>query len=267
MRKIKRKNYKDWQSYYWNYQKFLAKDYYIPYLRKNSSNFNRTANINILDIGCGNGGFLYAFKKDFKKNIKVNGIDIKKFSSWDKNPTDYSVHNILKNENDNFIEKYDLIILRDVIEHINFKDKKRFMRIVTSFLKNEGEILVTFPPYLSPFGLHQQTILKSFLKYFPFLSILPESILKIIVNRFEDEDIWQKIAEIIDSGMTISYFKKILNRTGLKIYKQRYFSVRPSHQIRYGVKTLRSPFGSIPFLREFLVLGTCYILKIKNPTS
>ena len=134
-------------------------------------------------------------------------------------------------------------------------------------MKADGEMLVTFPPYLSPFGLHQQAIMKSFLKYIPFLSLLPKPVLERIVKRFENEDIWLEIEEIIDSGMTVSKFKKILKRTGLNIYKKSHFLIRPSHQIRYGAKTLRSPFGYFPVIREFLVLGTCYILKNKNPSS
>jgi len=226
-------------------------------------------NLSAIDVGCGNGGFIDALRAVAGKSSKesIKGIEIKTFNSWDSSKTDYSIHNILKDDNKDYKQKYDLVILRDVIEHIHKMDKERFMMEAASFLKFDGEMLVTFPPYLSPFGLHQQAIMKSFLKYIPFLSLLPKSALKKIVNRFEDNDIWLEIEEIIDSGMTISNFKKILKRTGLTIYKKRYFSIRPSHQIRYGAKALRSPFGYLPVIREFLVLGTCYILKMKNPST
>ena len=270
MRRVKKEDYNSWQSYYWNYQRILAEDYYIPYLLENSATLKfKLNNFSAIDIGCGNGGFIDAFKTINKKSSEsvIKGIEIKKFSSWSNRDTDYSVHNILEDSNKNYKQKYDLVILRDVIEHIHKGDKDHFIKEAASFMKTNGEMLVTFPPYLSPFGLHQQAIMKSFLKYIPFLSLLPKSALKRIVNQFEDEDTWLEIEEIIDSGMTISNFKKILKRTGLTIYKKRHFSIRPSHQIRYGAKTLRSPFGCLPIIREFLISGTCYILKIKSPSS
>jgi 2-polyprenyl-3-methyl-5-hydroxy-6-metoxy-1,4-benzoquinol methylase len=270
MRHIKKEDYNTWQSYYWTYQKILAEDYYIPYLLENSSALKfKLKNFSVIDIGCGNGGFIDAFQTINEKSSEslIKGIELKKFSSWSNTETDYSVHNILEKDNKNYKKKYDLVILRDVIEHIDKRDKYHFINEAASFMKTDGEMLLTFPPYLSPFGLHQQSIMKSFLRYIPFLSLLSKATLKRIIKRFECEDIWLKIEEIIDSGMTISNFKKILKRTNLAIYKQRYFTIRPSHQIRYGAKTLRSPFGHVPLIREFLVLGTCYILKIKNPSS
>ena len=265
MRKIKKQNYKSWELYYWAYQNVLAEDYYIPYVNLYSSNIkNDLASINILDVGCGNGGFLNAFKKNFKKSTNVDGIDIKKFSSWNNKPANYNIHNILKDNNNAYSKKYDLVILRDVIEHIELKDKEEFMKIVAGFIKPTGEILATFPPYLSPFGLHQQAIMKSFLKYIPYLSLIPKKILKVVIKYFESEDIWLKIEEIINSGMSISNFKKILKNTNLKIINDTYFTIRPSHEIRYGLKTIKSPLGHFPLLREFLILGTCFILKNKN---
>ena len=192
MRRVKKEDYNSWQSYYWDYQRILAEDYYIPYLLENSAALKfKLKSFSAIDIGCGNGGFIDAFKtiNERASESAINGIEIKKFSSWRNRDADYSVHNILEDDNKNYRQKYDLVILRDVIEHIHKKDKDQFMIEAASFLKFDGEMLVTFPPYLSPFGLHQQAIMKSFLKYIPFLSLLPKSILKAIVNQFENEDL------------------------------------------------------------------------------
>ena len=261
MKNIKLSDFSSWEDYYWEYQNLLAKEYYIPYLK----NQKILLNSNVLDVGCGNGGFISAIRSiNSTSSHMIKGIDIKAFRSWEDDNTNYNVHNILDDNNKDYQKKYDLIILRDVIEHIHKKDKKRFMLEIISFLNQDGKIFVTFPPYLSPFGLHQQAIMKSFLKYIPFLSLIPRFILKKLICRFESKAIWVEIKEIIDSGMTIFAFKKILKQVGLEIYRKRYFSIRPSHEIRYGIKTLKSPFGCFPLVREFLVLGTCYILKVKN---
>ena len=61
--------------------------------------------------------------------------------------------------------------------------------------------------------------------------------------------------------LAINGFKKLINESKLSIFNQRFFTIRPSHEIRYNVKSFQSPFGNIPLIRELLVLGTCYLLK------
>ena len=126
MRKTKRKDYDSWQSYYWSYQKILAEDYYIPYLLSNSNALkSKASNFSAIDIGCGNGGFVDAvnsINENFSKG-SIRGIEIKKFSSWNNSKTTYSVHNILKDDNKDYRQKYDMVILRDVIEHIHKVEK------------------------------------------------------------------------------------------------------------------------------------------------
>ena len=261
MKQIRKKDYKSWESYYWDYQSTLSEEYYLPYIIKYGKSLSRKAS-KVIDIGCGNGGFIANIGKNINQTVK--GIDIKEFNTWNNQYADYKVHNILNDDNKKYIGKYDLVILRDVIEHIDKKYKINFIKKAASFMSNDGEMLVTFPPYLSPFGLHQQALMKSFLRIIPFLSILPKKILKILVMKFETEDIWNKTEEIIDSSMTIRGFKKLLKYSNLIIAKKRYFSIRPSHEIRYGVKSFRSPLGVFPIIREFFILGTCYIIKHNN---
>ena len=262
MRRVRKGDYDSWQSYYWDYQQILAEDYYIPYL-ENEGNLS-TSNIkSIIDIGCGKGGFIDAVNSRFNKNSNCLslGIDIKSFKTWKGRNTHYKVHNILKDDNKNHKNKYDLVILRDVIEHIPAQFKQNFIETARDFMSNNGKMLITFPPYLSPFGLHQQAIMKSFLKKTPYLSALPKILIKKLTAKFESAETWAEIAEIIDSGMTISNFKKLIKETNLTAYNQKFFTIRPSHEIRYNVKYLQSPFGSIPLIREFLISGTCYLLK------
>ena len=262
MRRIRKDSYESWQSYYWDYQQILAEDYYIPYL-KNKGKISTLNTKSIIDIGCGNGGFIDAVKSSFNKksNCLSLGIDIKDFKTWEGKNTDYRVHNILEDDNADYKKKYDLVILRDVIEHIPNQYKQKFINTARDFMNDSGKMLITFPPYLSPFGLHQQALMKSFLKKTPYLSIFPKNVLKRLTMKLEDTDTWNKVEEIIDSSMTISGFKKLINQANMSISMQHFFTVRPSHEIRYNVKSFQSPFGSIPLIREFLVLGTCYLLK------
>ena len=256
MKRVYQKDYSDWSEYYYQYQYTLAKEHYIPYLASNSISLH---NVSIIDVGCGDGGFVSAFPKASNKI----GIEIKEFPWKDAENTRFEVHNILIQDNTKFIKKYDLVILRDVIEHIDLKHKELFINNAKSFLNKKGKILITFPPYYSPFGLHQQALMKSFLRKIPYLSLLPLSFIRILCRLFEDKEVLKEIQEIVNSGMTIANFKSIIKHSDLKICNEEYFSVRPSHEIRYGFKTKKACFSKVPLLREFFVLGTSYIIEKK----
>ncbi len=256
MKRVYKKDYSNWSDYYYQYQYTLAKEHYIPYLISNDVSLS---NISIIDVGCGNGGFISAFPNTSKKT----GVEIKKFPWKNVKNRTFQVHNILTQDNSSFIKKYDLVIIRDVIEHIDLKYKEEFMDTIKNFLKENGKILVTFPPYFSPFGMHQQALMKSFLKKIPFLSLLPLSSIRILCSIFEDKDTLKDLEEIARSRMTIKNFNSIVKSLNLKIYNEEYFLVRPSHEIRYGFKMKRACFSQVPLLRELFVLGTSYIIQKK----
>ena len=51
---------------------------------------------------------------------------------------------------------------------------------------------------------------------------------------------------------------------GLEIcYDERYF-IRPSHEIRYGLKMRKVNWMKIPILEEIMVSGCTFILKLKD---
>lgn len=68
----------------------------------------------MLDVGCGNGAYVHYIDAAF--NRKVHGVDYKKFSSWNKNKSLFTVGNIqqLKFKDDSF----DTILCFEVLEHI-----------------------------------------------------------------------------------------------------------------------------------------------------
>ena len=71
--------------------------------------------------------------------------------------------------------------------------------------------------------------MKSFLKRVPYLSILPKSTLEKLITKFESKDTWIEVEEIIDSAMTISGFKKLVNESKLSIFNQRFFTSKNRH--------------------------------------
>ena len=126
-----------------------------------------------------------------------------------------------------------------------------------------SRLLITFPQFYSPFGLHQQAILKSILRFIPFLGWLPKTIIKFLLSITNQLDKWVDIEEIKDCRMTIQNFRKLVAICGLEIcYHERYF-FRPSHEIRYDVKMRKLNWLNIPVLEEIFVSGCTFILKMK----
>ena len=260
LNKINLSDFPNWKSYYFSYQKKLAESYYIPLLKKTGVRIG--INTKILDVGCGNGGFISAFSdlSDY-----CNGLEIKKFDWYENKNLKIFVGDITSKEvRDKLFDNYDVIILRDVIEHIFSSEKVDFLKSIVLYMNENSKLLVTFPPFYSSFGLHQQTILKSPLRLVPFLGWLPKIVLKYLLKTFNQKDKWTDIREIKESGMTIGGFENLIEQCGLKICFKENYLIRPSHQIRYGLKMKKLNWFKVPLLKEIIISGCTYIIKKRH---
>ena len=172
-------NYK----YYWNYQFKLGLEAIHPYLVKNKS---FETNYSVIEIGSAEGGVLHALGLKgastlIGTDIAKNRIEIGlKISNLLNIKTNYYIHNILTDEiPENWIQKFDLVLLRDVIEHL--EDTETTLKNIKKLLKPNGKIFITFPPYYSPFGGHQHTLGLKIAKI-PYLHLLPTQAFKTIIT-------------------------------------------------------------------------------------
>ncbi len=260
MQQLQVKDFPNWTEYYWTYQYVLAKDYYLPLFA--GQNIFMTGK-RILDVGCGHGGFTAALAD---AGAQCVGVEIKPFD-WKPhaNVTFMAIDITQANIEQKIGKNFDMVILRDVIEHIPIEQKRPFLQAIKRLTKPGGLLLTTFPPFYSPFGLHQQTLLTSRLKRIPFLSWLPKTALRALCRLFgEEEKNIALVFEIADCRMPIYRFKRLTKELNLVPRLQVFHLVRPSHEIRYGMKTRLSPFAPIPLLNEVLVSGCAYLLAWKN---
>jgi len=105
----------------------------------------------ILEIGFGNGSFLgYAVSQKFNYDgveSNQNLVDL----AIDNNFSAYTSLDKINRET-----KYDLIILFDVIEHINADAVEEFFKEMNVHLEETGSIFLRFPNGSSPLGLGNQ---------------------------------------------------------------------------------------------------------------
>ncbi len=256
---------------YFNEQSSTINKYVLPFINKI---INIDKNTSVLEIGCGEGGNLKPFLDIGCK--RVVGVDMSKgkienankfFSNhFNRDNIEFIFSNIYDIDD---IGQFDIIITRDVLEHIH--GKERFMDFVKKFIKPDGKFFLGFPPWHNPFGGHQQMCESKILSKTPFFHIFPKSIYKLILKLFKESD--AKIAgllEIKETGITIERFERILKKTGYKKDKVLYYFINPNYETKFGLKPRKQlkVISSIPYLKNFLITTNYYIVSpIKNSKS
>ena len=246
------------EKHFYEQQEF-SKSYLMPYLRRHIPDFE---NAEILEIGCGEAGFLDILHQS---GVSATGIEIEAGrikTALDKNP---NLKIILGDITDPAVVKqmgrqFDLIIMRDVIEHI--KDRDTMFANLRKLLKPEGYLYITFPPRFSGFAGHQQNG-KSILRYLPYLHLLPVPLIRLLAKSFrEREEVIYQVIINYQIGLTIRRFTQLYRLYGFTPVIRELFIFRPIYQIRFKVTPRRIP--NIPGLREFIAFGSEYLLR-KNP--
>jgi cyclopropane fatty-acyl-phospholipid synthase-like methyltransferase len=128
-----KKQFPVWKKYY---AKFLPAD----------------GNAKILDIGCGNGGFVYFLQTLKFKNAEGIDISREQIASAHK----LGIKNVIQADIKEFlpghVEMYDLILARDIIEHLTKDEILDVLETIYKSLKVDGLFIVQSPNGESPFS-------------------------------------------------------------------------------------------------------------------
>lgn len=251
---------------YFNEQVITTEKYVIPFLNEF---LTIDSNLEVLEIGCGEGGNLKPF---LDIGCSVTGVDLaegkiengKKYFEDHPNNTKVKLltEDIYDSKN---LAQYDLIIMRDVIEHIH--DQNRFMNYVKKFLKPNGKFFLAFPPWYNPFGGHQQICNSSLLSVLPYYHILPTPIYKGVLKLFgEGEAKIDGLLEIKETGITIERFENILQSNEYSIIQKRNYFINPNYEIKFGFKprTGIPIISSIPYFKNFVITSAYYLVSNNN---
>lgn len=255
------------KNVYFHYQYLTSKEYIIPYL-EDCMDFNQK--LNVLEIGCAEAGVLKAF---CDLGHRCTGIELnhervllaQKF--MEKEVQTGQIRFISKNIHDidpkaDIKGGFDLIILKDVIEHI--ENQALFISQVRKLLKKGGKIFFAFPPWQMPFGGHQQVCTNKYLAKLPYYHLLPKFIYKGILKLFKEPCYTIKeLLEIKATGISIERFEKIIKQNDFKIIKKTFFLFNPIYKYKFGLKPRLQYklIAKIPYLRNFLTTAVYYLIE------
>ncbi|MGB5030040.1 MAG: class I SAM-dependent methyltransferase [Chitinophagaceae bacterium] len=251
---------------YFDIQVLNAEKYVIPFIEEK---FPVKAGMRILEIGCGEGGVLKAFINKGCEGVGVEldaprVVDANKFLTEDiaAGRLRFVVKDIYEVDvKKDFNGLFDIIVLKDVIEHIH--DQAKLIGWMKNFLKPGGIVFFGFPPWYMPFGGHQQ-ICKSRISRLPYIHLLTKGMYKwVLRNRKENVE---EMMEIRDTGISIERFEKICKKEGYTLFHTGHYLINPIYEWKFGWKP-RKQIGLIkliPFFRNFLTTCVYYIIQPDN---
>ena len=245
----------------------VTKNHIVPYIE---DGFPIKQGMNVLEIGCGEAGVLKAF---LERGCQCTGIEL------DASRIEYAKE-FLKDDVDkgniNFLSKdiylvdpieelgrtYDIIILKDVIEHIHNQEK--FVPQLHKFLKEGGVVFFAFPPWMMPYGGHQQILPPKIASVLPYYHLLPgplyPGLMKLLGVNKPGIDF---MLETKSTGISIERFNRIIKASNFELIDEKFYLFNPIYEHKFGIKprTQTKIISGIPWVRNFLTMGVYALVK------
>ena len=251
---------------YINEQIFTTEKYIVPFIQLEKK---IDESVQVLEIGCGEAGNLKPF---LDMGCKCTGVD---FSTpkIEKGKAYFANHSLMKNlrlisediyKTTEFHAQFDIIIVRDVIEHIHDQDK--FLALMKNLIAPGGVAFFAFPPWQNPFGGHQQICNSKILSSLPYFHLLPVALYKNVLKIFgESADKITSLLEIKETGISLERFERLVAKNGyVQVLKTLYF-INPNYEVKFGLKPrkLFPVLGKMPYFRNYFSTCGYYLIKQK----
>jgi len=245
---------------YFSEQAYTTAKYVIPYIK---SIKKITPQSRILEIGCSEGGNLKPF---VDMQCECVGVDLNEYTLGlakeyfhqemvDNNSPRFILKNMYDTTKDE-LGQFDLIILRDVIEHIF--DQEKFLIFIKQFLKDDGKIFFGFPPWQMPFGGHQQVSGVKWIRKTPYIHLLPMRLYQYVLRKSgESQSGIDRFTDIKKTGISIERFQRAVKAAEYKFDKKTTYLFNPNYEIKFKLKPRKKIplIGDIPYIRDFVT--TC----------
>jgi SAM-dependent methyltransferase len=244
-----------------------SRTYVIPFIEKVMP---VKEGLRVMEIGCGEGGVLTPF---LEKGCTCVGVDLDPVRIVLANEflADYVSNGrlrlITKNIYDvdflgEFRNSFDLIILKDAIEHI--PDQAKIIGYLRNLLSPNGQVYFGFPPWYMPHGGHQQICRGKALSMMPYIHLLPRPLYRLLLKAGgEHESTIQELMEIKDTGISIERFERIVRQQGFTVSQQQHYLINPIYKYKFGLqpRTQWGPITKVPFFRNFVTTCVYYMIK------
>lgn len=239
----------------------------IPFL---GSSWKFPENMSVLEIGCGEAGVLKAFsdlgyqctgieleesRLEFAREFMKQELAQGKVQFLNKD-----IYDVIPEQD--LGTRFDLIILKDVIEHI--PDQGKFMPQLHRFLKPGGRVFFAFPPWQMPYGGHQQVLPQKWASKLPYYHLLPGKLypiaLKILGVKSNGINTME---EIRSTGISIERFLRICKNSNFGVDFRRFYLFNPIYEFKFGIKARKQIWliSNLPFLRNYLTMGVYFVVK------
>lgn len=250
---------------YFNELVQTSREYLMNYI----SDFCKTSHIRkVIEIGCGEGGILVPFAET---GCHVCGIDIsqgkirnaERFFAEDGLKGEFICSDFIQMDLSEHHGVYDLIIIHDVIEHIEPEFKAEFMKRTGNLLKKDGIIMAAFPSWKMAFGGHQQ-ICRNRLCRIPLIHLLPLGMYKGYLKLCkEKKETIEELMSIRRSRMSIESFESLCRSADLRILSRRLWVINPHYKAKFRLTPLQLHicFHKSRWLRDRLASSCFYILS------
>ncbi len=247
-----------------------SRSYYLDYLKP----FKEIGDgCRVLEVGCGEGGNLLPFAE---RGCNVAGIDLSEGKIAHARRFFEAAGQAGSFRSGNFLhlpapadeaERYDLILIHDVIEHIEAPQKKDFMLHTKKFLRQDGIVFWGFPAWQMPFGGHQQLCRSRICSALPFVHLLPGALYPAFLRLFgEAPASIKELMSIKRSKTSIESFEKLSDVCGYRIRDRLLWFINPHYKQKFGLPPIRLGifFSKLPYFRNFLSTSCFYISTIKE---
>jgi SAM-dependent methyltransferase len=243
---------------YWRYEYDVAQRYMVPLLMRWGI---RLRDSSLVDLGCGEGGGVCAMHD---AGAQCAGFDIDRgridaaAALCENRQIPLAVGNLYEDQLPFQGRTFDIVVLHDVFEHLEHKEK--VLTRIRQFMKPQGVLLITFPPYYSAYGAHQQHCVAWFARL-PFFHLVPFSVSHLLPRlNGEHLPVVTEIQKLAHLRMGMGKFEGIARDGGLRILHKRAYIISPNH-IRIGLRPLPAGFlAKVPLVNEILCSGAVYLL-------
>ncbi len=253
---------------YFQMQRENAAEFVIPFVEQE---LTIGEGRHVLEVGCAEGGVLLAF---LERGCTGVGVELSESRAQQASEflQEYVANGkariLSKNIYDPAFEtefqgQFDLIVLKDVIEHIH--DQQKLMGFMKTYLKPGGQIFFGFPPWQMPFGGHQQ-ICKSKAGKAPWMHLLPRGLYRVWLKLWgEGQPTIDELMDVYTTGISLERFERIVRATDYRISNKRLYLINPIYKYKFKLKP-RKQIGliaAIPWVRNFWTTCGYYLITPK----